>query len=85
MTRNGQQMKFQLDSISRGGLLIAALVAMSACSSSDDGDGGSIVMPPTTISGTASKGLVKQARVLVCRIVSGAPEPDASCATGTTG
>jgi hypothetical protein len=37
------------------------------------------------VTGTAAKGIVKQARVLVCRIVNGAPEADASCASGTTG
>jgi len=78
-------MNFRLEGSSRGGLLVAALVALSACSRNDDVEPAPIVMPPTTISGTASKGLVKQARVLVCRIVNGAPEPDAACATGTTG
>ncbi len=37
------------------------------------------------VSGTVSKGLVKQATVFVCRIVNGAPEADATCATGITG
>lgn len=40
---------------------------------------------PTTVSGTAVKGIIKQAKVLGCRIINGAPEPDASCASTTTG
>jgi hypothetical protein len=43
------------------------------------------VTTPTTVSGTAAKGLVKQARVLVCRIVNGAPEADPACASATSG
>jgi len=39
----------------------------------------------TTVSGVVAKGLVKQARVLACRITNGTPEPDANCASGTTG
>jgi hypothetical protein len=39
----------------------------------------------TSVSGTAAKGLIKQAKVLVCRIVNGVPQPDASCTSGTTG
>jgi len=37
------------------------------------------------VSGTAAKGIIKQAKVLVCRIVNGASESDASCAATTTG
>ena len=43
------------------------------------------LLTPTSIGGTAAKGIIKQAKVLACRIVNGAPEPDASCASGTTG
>lgn len=74
--------------LSVGGMSFAALVALSACSGGGGGGSGvsdTVAATPTTVSGTAAKGIVKQARVLVCRIVNGAPEPDASCASGTTG
>lgn len=66
---------------------LAGLLALSACGGGGGGGGGSpaIQATPTTVSGTAAKGLVKQARVLVCRIVNGTPEADATCAAGTTG
>jgi len=60
---------------------LAVVAALSACG----GGGGGSAAPATTVSGTAAKGIVKQARVLVCRIVNGAPEADATCASGTTG
>ncbi|MBE0619018.1 MAG: hypothetical protein IH605_00325 [Burkholderiales bacterium] len=71
------------------GLALATVLTLSGCG----GGGGSesvstpaAVVPATTsVSGTAAKGIVKQAKVLVCRIVNGAPEPDASCASGTSG
>lgn len=65
-----------------GAISLAALAALSACGG---GGGGSGTVAPTSVSGTAAKGIVKQARVLVCRIVNGTPEADASCASGTTG
>lgn len=77
--------------VSTIGILSATVLALSACSGGGDGggSGGSSVLPPattpTTVSGTAAKGLVKQARVLVCRIVNGAPEADATCASATSG
>lgn len=40
---------------------------------------------PTSIGGTAAKGIIRQAKVLACRIVNGAPEADATCVTTTTG
>ena len=55
------------------------------------GNGGDVSTPvavlpaATSISGTAAKGIVKQAKVEVCRIVNGAPEADATCTSGTTG
>ena len=67
--------------LSIGGMSLAVLVALSACG----GGGGGSAAPATTVSGTAAKGIVKQARVLVCRIVNGAAEADAACASGTTG
>ncbi|OIQ91408.1 hypothetical protein GALL_266820 [mine drainage metagenome] len=65
------------------GISMAALLALSACR----GGGGSAASAPTptTVIGTAAKGLVSQGKVLVCRIVNGLPEADASCASGTTG
>jgi hypothetical protein len=68
-----------------------ALITAAALAGCGGGGGGDAAAPAaalpasTSVSGTAAKGIVKQARVLVCRIVSGAPEPDASCATTTTG
>ncbi len=68
--------------LSIGAMSLAVLTALSACGG---GGGSGSAAPATTVSGTAAKGIVKQARVLVCRIVNGAPEADASCASGTTG
>ncbi|TSA48950.1 MAG: hypothetical protein D4R48_04560, partial [Nitrosomonadales bacterium] len=72
-----------------GGIGLATALFLAGCGS---GSGGGDVSPPvafvpvpTSVSGTAAKGIVKQARVLACRIVNGAPEPDASCASTTTG
>ena len=66
-----------------GAASFAILVTLSACGGGGGGSGSAA--PPTTVSGAAAKGIVKQARVLVCRIVNGTPESDASCASGTTG
>ena len=71
------------------GLTLATVLTLSGCG----GGGGSasvstpaaVVPAATSVSGTAAKGIVKQAKVLVCRIVSGAPEPDSSCASTTSG
>ncbi|HUW37819.1 MAG TPA: hypothetical protein VMV91_10850 [Rhodocyclaceae bacterium] len=62
---------------------MAALLTLSACG----GGGGSAASAPTptAVTGTAAKGLVNQGKVLVCRIVNGLPEADASCASGITG
>lgn len=74
--------------ISRIGMPLVGLLALSACSG---GGGGTSALPsattitPTTVSGTAAKGLVKEAKVFVCRIVNGAPEADATCASATSG
>ena len=70
-------------------MTLTAVLALAGCGSS--GGGGSTASAPvlpavgiTSVSGTAAKGIIRQARVLVCRIVNGAPEPDASCASTTT-
>ena len=75
------------------GVALLSVLAMAGCSGggSDGGSASTAVTPPITtptaasVSGVAAKGLVKQAQVLVCRIVNGIPEADGTCATGTTG
>ncbi|TRZ58337.1 MAG: hypothetical protein D4S02_12375 [Rhodocyclaceae bacterium] len=71
------------------GMVLATAFIVTGCGG---GDGGSAstgttlpAVTPTTVGGTVAKGLVKQAKVLACRIVNGAPEADASCVTTTTG
>jgi hypothetical protein len=77
-------MKSRLSESSVYGITIVVLSALAGC-----GGGGQETAPPvaapTSVSGTVSKGIVKQARVLVCRIVNGVPEADATCAAGSTG
>lgn len=68
--------------VSGVGIPLISLLVLSACGG---GGGGSAIPPATTISGTAAKGLVKQAQVLVCKIVNGTPEADASCASTISG
>ena len=65
------------------GMAVAAVFVLTGCGG---GGGNSVAVTPTptTVSGTAAKGIVKQARVLACRIVNGVPESDVSCATGAT-
>lgn len=70
-------------SLLNAGIITIGLATLAGCGGG--GDGGIAAVSPTTVSGTASKGLVKQAKVLVCRIVNGVPEADASCASTTTG
>lgn len=71
------------------GLTLATVLILSGCGG---GGGGESVTAPaaslpatTSVSGTAAKGIIKQATVLACRIVNGVPEPDASCASSTSG
>ncbi|MDD5174964.1 MAG: hypothetical protein PHQ05_00890 [Sterolibacterium sp.] len=70
------------------GIVLVTALIMTGCGG---GGGGGSVTPtaaapsPTAIGGTAAKGIIKQAKVLACRIVNGAPEADASCASTTTG
>lgn len=65
-------------------MAIATLMALAGCGGGEDQVPAPPAVPPTAVSGTAAKGIVKRAKVLVCRIANGAPEPDASCATGIT-
>ncbi len=69
------------------GMTFAAALVLSGCGGGGgDGSSPAAALPATTsVSGTAAKGIIKQAKVLACRIVNGAPEPDASCASTTTG
>ena len=69
---------------SKIGIPLAGLLTLSACGGGGGGSG-TAAPTPTTLSGTAAKGLVSQGKVLVCRIVNGLPEADATCASGTTG
>ena len=62
--------------VSKFGLSATALLALAACGGGADSGP---TVTPTTLSGVASKGLVKQAKVLVCRIVNGRPEADPTC------
>lgn len=77
-----------MNKITGATLVLVAVSALAGCGGSGGGgDSSSAAAPPatTSVSGTAAKGIIKQARVLACRIVNGVPEPDASCASTTTG
>jgi len=68
------------------GMALATVLALAGCGGSGGGNSPAAALPTSTsVSGTAAKGIIKQAKVLVCRIVNGAPEADASCASTTTG
>lgn len=70
------------------GMALATALALSGCGGGGGADGSApaAALPAaTTVSGTAAKGIIKQAKVLVCKIVNGVPEPDASCASTTSG
>ena len=58
-------MNTYLKRVSKFGLPVAALVVLSACGGGGESMIG-IQATPTTVSGVASKGLVKDAKVLVC-------------------
>lgn len=69
-------------------IALLSMVTVAGCGGGGGGDASSpaAVFPTTTsVSGVAAKGIVKQAKVLVCRIVNGVIEADATCASGTTG
>ncbi|MEK7754948.1 MAG: hypothetical protein AAB654_23685 [Acidobacteriota bacterium] len=67
--------------------VLATASALVGCGGSGGGaDSAAAPLPASTsVAGTAAKGIIKQAKVLVCRIANGAPEPDPSCASTTTG
>lgn len=68
------------------GVCAASICALMLMGCGGGGDGGSpAVTAVTSVSGVAAKGLIKHAKVLVCRIVNGAPEADITCAAGLTG
>jgi hypothetical protein len=69
------------------GMTLATVLVLSGCGGGGgDGSAPATALPTaTTVSGTAAKGIIKQAKVLVCKIVNGVPEPDASCASTTSG
>lgn len=67
----------------------ACIVVLAGCGGGGGGDSTTATVEApttiaTTVSGFASKGTIKQAKVLVCRIVNGSPEADPSCAVGST-
>jgi hypothetical protein len=69
------------------GMPLAIVFALAGCGGGGGGSSSPDATVPasTSVSGVAAKGIIKQAKVLVCRIVNGVPEPDASCASTTTG
>lgn len=68
------------------GIALATVLGVTGCGGGGGGSIPDVAAPaPTSVSGTAAKGIIKQAKVLVCRIVNGVPEADAACATTTTG
>ena len=70
------------------GMLLATVLALTGCGGGGGSSPSATALPTataTSVSGTAAKGIVKQAKVLVCRIVNGVPEPDASCASTSSG
>lgn len=69
------------------GMTLATVLALTGCGGSGGGGSAPATALPTStsVSGTAAKGIIKQAKVLVCRIINGVPEADASCAATTTG
>jgi hypothetical protein len=71
------------------GMTLATVLALTGCGGGGGGGSTPAAVSPavttTSVSGTAAKGIIKQAKVLACRIVNGLPEPDASCASTTTG
>ena len=75
----------QSNSLLGAGMALAAALVIAGCGGGGNSSPTGALPTPTSIGGTAAKGIIKQARVLACRIANGAPEPDASCASGTTG
>ncbi len=73
--------------VSKFGLSALGLLALSACGGGGAAGSGNPgpAAAPTMLSGVASKGLVKDAKVMVCRIVNGTVQADASCLSTTSG
>lgn len=70
------------------GMLLTTVLALTGCGGGGGSSPSAAALPTataTSVSGTAAKGIVKQAKVLVCRIANGVPEPDASCASTNSG
>ena len=71
------------------GMTLATVLVLGGCGGGGGGGSSPAAASPaatsTSVSGTAAKGIIKHAKVLVCRIVNGVPQPDASCTSGTTG
>jgi hypothetical protein len=67
--------------------VLVTVTALAGCGGSGGGDNSNAAALPTStsVSGTAAKGIIKHAKVLICRIINGVPEADASCASTTTG
>ena len=67
------------------GITFSVLSTIAGCGGGGGPDTALPIAAPTSVSGTVAKGIVKQAKVLVCRIMNGVPETDATCAAGSTG
>ena len=63
------------------GMALVVALALTGCI----GGSGGASTTPTSVSGNAAKGIVKNAKVLVCRIINGVTELNASCVSTTTG
>lgn len=67
------------------GVALTTVLTLTGCGGGGGGSAPVAAVPAATfVSGTAAKGIIKQAKVLVCRIVNGVPEADATCASSTT-
>ena len=65
-------------------LSAAVLSLLGACGGGGGGGGAGIVAGVTAVSGFAAKGVISEAKVLVCRIKNGGIESDSNCAVGST-
>jgi len=62
--------------------IATGVAVLAACGSGGGSD--STAATATSVSGVVAKGPVKNATVMVCRVVNGTPQADASCASGST-